>query len=73
MLDDSNRLLGVITAQNIIEASDDEMGEDYAKLGGLSAEEDLNEPVLQSVKKEIALAACAVGTWHGGVHSGGSV
>lgn len=53
VLDDLNRLLGVITAQNIIEASDDEMGEDYAKLGGLSAEEDLNEPVLQSVKKRL--------------------
>ena len=53
VLDDSNKLLGVITAQNIIEASEDEMGEDYAKLGGLSAEEDLNEPVLQSVKKRL--------------------
>lgn len=53
MLDDENKLLGVITAQNIIEASDDEMGEDYAKLGGLSAEEDLNEPVLASVKKRL--------------------
>ena len=38
VLDDSNRLLGVITAQNIIEASDDEMGEDYAKLAGLTAD-----------------------------------
>ena len=53
VLDDENKLLGVITAQNIIEASDDEMGEDYAKLGGLSAEEDLNEPVLASVKKRL--------------------
>ena len=53
VLDDENKLLGVITAQNIIEASDDEMGEDYAKLGGLSAEEDLNEPVLASVKKRM--------------------
>lgn len=53
MLDDENKLLGVITAQNIIEASDDEMGEDYAKLGGLSAEEDLNEPVLASLKKRL--------------------
>lgn len=52
-VDDENKLLGVITAQNIIEASDDEMGEDYAKLGGLSAEEDLNEPVLASVKKRL--------------------
>lgn len=52
-MDDENKLLGVITAQNIIEASDDEMGEDYAKLGGLSAEENLNEPVLASVKKRL--------------------
>lgn len=52
-LDDENKLLGVITAQNIIETSDDEMGEDYAKLGGLSAEEDLNETVLASVKKRL--------------------
>ena len=49
VLDDSNRLLGVITAQNIIEAADDEMGEDYAKLAGLTAEEDLNEPIMQSM------------------------
>lgn len=53
VLDDSNRLLGVITAQNIIEASDDEMGEDYAKLAGLTAEEDLNEPIMQSIKKRL--------------------
>ncbi len=53
VLDDSNRLLGVITAQNIIEAADDEMGEDYAKLAGLTAEEDLNEPIGQSIKKRL--------------------
>lgn len=29
----------------------DEMGEDYAKLGGLTAEEDLKEPVIESSKK----------------------
>ncbi len=53
VLDDSNKLLGVITSQNIIEAVDDEMGEDYARLAGLTAEEDLNETVLQSMKKRI--------------------
>ena len=53
VLDDSNRLLGVITAQNIIEAADEEMGEDYARLAGLTAEEDLNEPLLQSMKKRL--------------------
>ena len=50
-MDNNNRFLGVITAQNVIEVLDDEMGEDYAKLGGLTAEEDLNEPLLRSIQK----------------------
>ncbi|MBQ4256136.1 MAG: magnesium transporter, partial [Oscillospiraceae bacterium] len=53
VLDDRNRLLGVITSQNIIEASDEEMGEDYARLAGLTAEEDLNEPLGKSLKKRL--------------------
>ena len=53
VLDNSNKLLGIITSQNIIEAVDDEMGEDYARLAGLTAEEDLNETLLQSMKKRM--------------------
>lgn len=53
VLDDSNRLLGVITSQNLIEAVDDEMGEDYARLAGLIAEEDLNETLSESMKKRM--------------------
>ena len=53
VLDDEDRILGVITAQDIVEAIDDEMGEDYAKLAGLTAEEDLNEPLLKSMKKRL--------------------
>lgn len=53
VLDNSNKLLGVITSQNIIEVVDDEMGDDYAKLAGLTAEEDLHEPLLQSMKKRL--------------------
>lgn len=53
VLDNTNKLLGVITSQSIIEVVDDEMGEDYAKLAGLTAEEDLREPVLQSMKKRL--------------------
>ncbi len=53
VLDNSNRLLGVITAANIIEAVDDEMGEDYAMLAGLTAEEDLKEPLKESMKKRM--------------------
>ncbi|SDA13470.1 magnesium transporter [Ruminococcus sp. YE71] len=53
VLDDSNKLLGVITSQNIIEAVDDEMGDDYAKFAGLTSEEDLNETTKQSMKKRM--------------------
>lgn len=53
VLDNSNKLLGVITAQNIIEVVDDEMSEDYAKLAGLTAEEDLKEPLRLSMKKRL--------------------
>lgn len=53
VLDNSNKMLGVITSQSIIEVVDDEMGEDYAKLAGLTAEEDLQEPLTQSMKKRL--------------------
>ena len=53
VLDDANKFLGVITSQNIIEAVDEEMGDDYAKLAGLASEEDLNEPLKKSMKKRL--------------------
>ena len=37
----------------MVELVDDEMGDDYAKLGGLTGEEDLNESVFESVKKRL--------------------
>lgn len=52
-LDEDNKLLGVITAQDIIKVVDDEMGEDYAMLAGLTAEEDLEESLVDSVKKRL--------------------
>ena len=53
VLDNTNHLLGVITSQSIIEVVDDEMGEDYARLAGLTAEEDLKEPLRESMKKRL--------------------
>ena len=53
VLDNDNRLLGVITSANIVDLVDDEMGEDYAKLAGLTAEEDLREPLKESMKKRM--------------------
>ena len=53
VLDNDNRLLGVITSSNIIDLVDDEMGEDYAMFAGLTAEEDLKEPLKDSMKKRL--------------------
>lgn len=53
VLSEDNHILGVITAQDIVEVVDDEMGEDYAKLAGLSDEEDLNEPLGRSIQKRL--------------------
>ena len=53
VLSDDNHIVGVVTASDVIETMDAEMSEDYAKLGGLSAEEDLNEPLRLSMKKRL--------------------
>ena len=56
VLSKDKHILGVITSDDIVEMVDNEMGEDYAKLAGLTAEEDLKETTLQSMKKENAMA-----------------
>ena len=53
VLDNNNHQIGVITSQSIVEVVDDAMGEDYARLAGLTAEEDLKEPLAQSMKKRL--------------------
>lgn len=53
VLDDGNMLLGVITAQDIVEAVDEEMGDDYAKLAGMTGEAELEEPVVESIRKRL--------------------
>lgn len=53
VLDNSNKLLGVITSQSVIEVVEEEMGEDYARLAGLTTEEDLNESLFQSIRKRL--------------------
>ena len=53
VLSEEGKILGVITAYDIVEAVDEEMGEDYARLAGLMAEEDLKEPLLDSMKKRL--------------------
>lgn len=53
VLDVNNKLRGVLTSQDITQLVDDELGEDYAKLAGLSAEEDLQEPLRKSIRKRL--------------------
>lgn len=53
VLDKDMHILGVITSQDLVEVVDEEMGEDYAKLAGLAAEEELEEPLGQSLKKRV--------------------
>lgn len=53
VLGEKRRVIGVITTDDIVEAVDDAMGDDYAKLGGLTGEEDLHEPLKTSLKKRL--------------------
>lgn len=53
VLDENNRLAGVLTAQEIVQLVNDILGEDYAKLAGLSSEEDLQEPLKKSIGKRL--------------------
>lgn len=53
VLDSENRLKGVLTAQELAQMIEDEIGDDYAKLGGLSSEEELHEPVFKSLAKRL--------------------
>lgn len=61
VLDSDNKLIGVLTSQDVMELVDDEMGEDYAKLAGLSAEEDIKEPLKESIKKRLPWLAVLLG------------
>ncbi len=63
VLDEKNRLLGVITSEDIVEVVDEELGDDYAKLAGMTEESDLNETVWDGMKKRLPwlLALLALG------------
>lgn len=53
VLDKNRKVLGVITSTDLVEAVDDEFGDDYAKLAGLTSEDDLKEPLHRSLLKRI--------------------
>lgn len=48
-----NEVLGVITSSDLVEAVDDQLGDDYAKFAGLTDEEDIKEPFFRSIAKRV--------------------
>ena len=46
-------VIGVITAQDLTEAVKSDLGEDYAKLAGLTDREDMKEPLFRSLRKRV--------------------
>lgn len=53
VLDKDNVLIGVITSSDIVEVVDEELSEDYAKLAGLTDEEEFDESVFKSLGKRL--------------------
>lgn len=53
VLDNENKLIGVITSNDIVETVDEELTDDYAKLAGLTETDELDEKTIVSVKKRI--------------------
>lgn len=53
VLDRDRKIIGAITSEDLVEAVDEEMGDDYAKLAGLTAEEDLRERLFDSMRKRL--------------------
>lgn len=50
---EDHKLLGVITSQDLLDLWDEERGDDYAKLAGLSEEEERHETLFKSMRKRI--------------------
>lgn len=53
VLSRDNKIIGAITSSELVDVVDQEFGDDYAKLAGLTHEEDLEEPVFKSVTKRL--------------------
>lgn len=53
VLNHHNEIVGVITSDSIIDATEEELDDDYAKLGGLSESEELDESTFKSIRKRV--------------------
>ena len=53
VVDEKNILIGVLTANDLVELVTEEATEDYHRLAGLTEEEEVDESIFQSIKKRI--------------------
>lgn len=53
VLDNNNKILGVITSNDLVQVVNEELNEDYVKFAGLTNEEDLHEPLKDSISKRL--------------------
>ena len=53
VLNNNHQLVGVITSDDITESVGEELQDDYAKLGGLTENDDLDESTFSSIKKRL--------------------
>lgn len=53
VLNERNRIIGVITQEDLVELIDEEMGDDYAKLAGLTEEAEADETLMESMRKRM--------------------
>ena len=53
VLDNNNKIIGVITSNDLVQVVNEELSEDYVKFAGLTNEEDLHEPLKDSLSKRL--------------------
>ena len=53
ILNEKDELVGVVTSDDVVELLDEESGDDYAKLAGLTEEVEQDDSVFKSVRKRI--------------------
>lgn len=53
VLNAEKQIIGILTYDDIIEAVGSELGEDYAKLAGMTEQSDLHESIQESMKKRL--------------------
>lgn len=72
VVDEQKKLIGILTAQDIIEAVDDEMGEDYAKACRSDRRRGSQGDDERKYEEKTSVAGCPAVSRHGCIHGGRS-